>query len=323
MAIFNTFERRAVLATCAAFMFAASASSASAETVLRVGKAVPTSFAFALLNVGIDAGIFENHGLTIEVTEFGGAGALQQGMAAGALDIGLSTGADVSMISRGAEVTPIYTILNRIDMVLLTQTDSPYQNITEMQGRRVSVGSLTSLTGWIATNLSDELGWGVDGFTLVPGRMGAAMAMFQTGEIDAMTADLMIAADFQHRGIGRILYRYTEHLPDFPIYVAFATNDMVANRPDDVHAFVDAWVETITFAQTHREETIASVSTTLNIDPAVVAVVLDENIGDFTTDGLSTAAAVEALVRSQSDLGAFDAGFDMAAAFSTEFLPGK
>lgn len=323
MATFTTLNRRALLATSAAFMFAAAATTAQADTTLRVGKAVPTSFAFALLNVGMDAGIFAQHGLTIEVAEFGGAGALQQGMAAGALDIGLSTGADVAMISRGAEVTPVYTILNRIDMVLLTQTDSPFQTVEDLRGQRVSVGSVTSLTGWIATNLSRELGWGDEGFVLVPGRMGAAMAMFQTGEINAMTADTMIAADFQSRGIGRILYRYTEHLPDFPIYEIFATNDMVANRPDDVHAFVAAWVDTITFAQTHRDEAIASVSNTLNIDPAVVGVVFDESINDFTTDGIATPAAVEALIRSQTDLGSFDEGFDMAAAFSTEFLPGR
>lgn len=194
------------------------------------------------------------------------------------------------------------------------------QDMRETAGR-LEVGSLTSLTGWIANNLSRELGWGDDGFELVPGRMGAAMAMFQTGDIDAMTADLMIAADFQHRGIGRVLYNYAEHLPDFPIYVAFATNTMVNDRPDEVQAFVDAWVDTITFAQSNRDAAIASLATTLNIAPEVVAIVFDESIGEFTTDGIATPAAIEALARSQSDLGAYDEGFDFNAAFSSQFLP--
>ena len=64
---------------------------AQAET-LRVGKSTLTSFTYTLLEVGMQSGIFEKHGLTIDSSAFGGGPRLIQGMTAGAIDIGLDGG---------------------------------------------------------------------------------------------------------------------------------------------------------------------------------------------------------------------------------------
>src|SRR5215203_2783106 len=74
---------------------------AQAET-LRVGKSTLTSFTYTLLEVGMQSGIFEKHGLTIESSAFGGGPRLIQGMTAGAIDIGLDGGTDMAMIVKGA-----------------------------------------------------------------------------------------------------------------------------------------------------------------------------------------------------------------------------
>ena len=73
---------------------------AQAET-LRVGKSTLTSFTYTLLEVGMQSGIFEKHGLTIESSAFGGGPRLIQGMTAGAIDIGLDGGTDMAHDRQG------------------------------------------------------------------------------------------------------------------------------------------------------------------------------------------------------------------------------
>jgi ABC-type nitrate/sulfonate/bicarbonate transport system substrate-binding protein len=63
---------------------------------VRLGKAVPNSFAFGAAEVGIEANIFEHEGLDIQVTSFRGDAQLQQALAAGSLDVGLGSGPAVS-----------------------------------------------------------------------------------------------------------------------------------------------------------------------------------------------------------------------------------
>ena len=69
---------------------------------LRLGKAVPNSFAFAATEVGIAAKIFEKEGIEIEVTSFRGDAQLQQALAAGSLDVGLGSGPGLGFRAKGA-----------------------------------------------------------------------------------------------------------------------------------------------------------------------------------------------------------------------------
>ena len=87
---------------------------AQAET-LRVGKSTLTSFTYTLLEVGMQSGIFEKHGLTIESSAFGGGPRLIQGMTAGAIDIGLDGGTDMALIVKGAPMKGISPLSGRAD----------------------------------------------------------------------------------------------------------------------------------------------------------------------------------------------------------------
>jgi len=69
---------------------------------VRLGKAVPNSFAFSATEVGIEAKIFEKEGIEIEVTSFRGDAQLQQALAAGSLDVGLGSGPGLGFRAKGA-----------------------------------------------------------------------------------------------------------------------------------------------------------------------------------------------------------------------------
>ena len=64
--------------------------------VVRFGKPVAGAFTFALLDVGVRAGIFKRHGLDIEISAFTGGTRLVQAETAGSIDIAFNTGPDMA-----------------------------------------------------------------------------------------------------------------------------------------------------------------------------------------------------------------------------------
>ncbi len=321
MAIISKLKNIACVASSAALLAAAFATPSHAGDVVRAGKSVPPSFAFAFLDVGIQTGIFEKHGLDVEATGFGGGARLLQAMAADAIDIGLASGTSVALMAKGAEITPFYTISSTPDLTIVANANSDVSSLEDMQGKKLTVGSKTSLTGWVASYVAGKNGWGDDGFEMVPARMGAALALLRTGEVSGATADFLTGLDLTDKGVGKIVYEYKNDIPTFPFYVLYATNDMIENHPDKVKAFAAAWSDTIKFAKENRDKTVEIIATTLSINPDVVAQAYDEAIMDYSTDGRTAPEAIDMLVRNFKDAGNVPEGFDTAGAFTTEFLP--
>ena len=75
---------------------------ASAQTMLRVGKAQLTQFAFVPADVGIETGIFGKHGIDVQISAFGGDARMVQALTAGSIDIALGGGPALASVVRGA-----------------------------------------------------------------------------------------------------------------------------------------------------------------------------------------------------------------------------
>src|ERR1700724_1862681 len=97
----NSFTSR-ILMILFASMVAMWSGAALALDQIRLGKAVPNSFAFGAAEVGIEAKIFEQEELEIEVTSFRGDAQLQQALAAGSIDVGLGSGPGLGFRAKGA-----------------------------------------------------------------------------------------------------------------------------------------------------------------------------------------------------------------------------
>src|SRR5882762_6254953 len=94
--------RRGIIAGALAALITMPGGAAFALDKVRLGKAVPNSFAFGAAEVGIEAKIFEQEGLEIEVTAFRGDAQLQQGLSAGSLEVGLGSGPGLGFRAKGA-----------------------------------------------------------------------------------------------------------------------------------------------------------------------------------------------------------------------------
>src|SRR6266545_3656226 len=90
------------------FAFALTAAGpASAADLVRVGKASATTFAFAVIDIGKEKGIWAKYNLDVESTGFGGDARLQQAMVADGIDLALGSGPGMGFISKGVPSTTV------------------------------------------------------------------------------------------------------------------------------------------------------------------------------------------------------------------------
>src|SRR5262245_44531354 len=144
------------------------AQAASAE-VVRFGTPVAGAFTFALLDVGVRAGIFKKHGLDLEISAFTGGTRLVQAETAGSIDIAFNTGPDMAMIFKGAPVRAIALVSDSpLDLCLLVRPDLAVAAPSDLKGRRITVSSPFAMTAWMTRELSRQEGWGAEGIALVP-----------------------------------------------------------------------------------------------------------------------------------------------------------
>src|SRR5215472_3162690 len=148
------------------------AAPACAADKLRVGKAVAEAFSFVPLDVGMKAGIFQKNNVELETIAFAGDARMQQAMASDTLDIALGSGPAMAFIAKGSPVKAIAVLGNApLLLTLVVRPDSAVNTVAGLNGRRVSVSTVGSLTYWLVGETSRQKGWGPEGIVITP--MGA------------------------------------------------------------------------------------------------------------------------------------------------------
>ncbi len=321
-------ERRVVrrvltIAPVIALILSVAGGPAQAGDKLRVGKAVPQAFSFALLDVGVEQGLFRKEGLEIEESAFFGGARLQQALAADAVDIGLDTGPDMAFIAKGAPVMAVAAMAGPpLDTGIAVGAQTSIHDITDLKGRRIASPAYT-LTGWLTKEFSRRQGWGFGGITLVDtGAVTTSWAMVRTGDIDGLSVDLGSALQAQARGDARLIVRFGDWIKDFHNYVVFATNRLIVDHPDDVRGFLRGWFKTIAFVRANKAPTVAIIANLLKMDPDLVGEVYDLQLPMYSTNGHFDPKALAVLSRSYVEMGNLQAEPDMKKLFTEAYLPG-
>ena len=299
------------------------APAAAAET-LRVGKAVNVAFSFVPLDIGVRKGFFEQNGITIEETTFGGDARMMQAMTADGIDIALGSGPGMAFVAKGAPLKGIAAMAGRpLLLTLVVRPDGP-KTVAELKGRTISVSTAGSLTYWLVSETSRQQGWGPGGINIAT--LGAPQAQYvalERHDTDGMVADISSALDMEKSGKGRILMRFGDIVKDFHIHVIFATDKSIAARPDVLKGFLEGWFATIAFMRANKAETVAIAKDVLGKDDAIIGRTYDELMPMFSADGRFDPKALAVLAKSYVDLGVLPREPDMSKLYTEAFLPKK
>jgi NitT/TauT family transport system substrate-binding protein len=309
----------------AALALTLGADGAFALDKMRLGKAVPNSFAFGAAEVGMEAKIFEQEGVEIEVTSFRGDAQLQQALAAGGIDVGLGSGPGLGFRAKGAPAIGVAAMYGPpVNLALVLPSDTPVKTIADLKGKRIGVTTLGSLTDWLVRELSRQQGWGSDGIKILAlGQMQARLAAIQRGELDGMVIETATGYELEEAGKTRNFLLFGDIAKDFYTHVIFATDDMIDKRTDLLRRFLRGWFKTIAFMKANKDFTVASESKTIEVKPAIAAKIYDAQIANFSVDGAWSAKAIDVICHSLKELGILNSVPDAKTIYNDAFVPVK
>lgn len=300
-------------------------SSAFAADKVTQGKAVPNSFAFGIAEVGIQAKIYEQEGIDLEVASFRGDAQMQQALATGAVDVGFGSGPAMGFHAKNVPAIAVAALYGRPqNLALVVPMNSPIHTAADLKGKRIGVTTLGSLTDWLVRETSRQQGWGSDGITVMPlGSMQARMAAMDRGELDGLNLEAASGYELEDQGKAKPVLFFGDLVRNFYTHVIFATDDMIQKRPDVLQRYLRATFKTIDFIKSHKDFTVKSEAKTIGVSEAVAAKVYDVQLSAFSTDGTFDPAAIDVIRRSLKDLGILDFEPDPKALYTTQFVPVK
>ena len=292
---------------------------------VKLGKAVPNSFAFGATEVGIEAKIFEREGIEVEVTSFRGDAQMQQALAAGSLDVGLGSGPALGFRAKGAPAIGVAAMYGPpANLALVLPFDTPIKAIGDLRGKRIGVTTAGSLTDWLVRELSRQQGWGSDGIQILAlGQMQARLAAIQRGELDGMVVEAATGYELEEAGKAKSFLLFGDIAKDFYTHVIFATDAMIEKRPDVLRRFLRGWFKTVAFMKANKDFVVRSEAKTIEVKPGIAAKIYDAQIGGFSGDGAWSPAAIEVIRHSLKELGILTAVPDAKAIYNDAFVPVK
>jgi ABC-type nitrate/sulfonate/bicarbonate transport system substrate-binding protein len=299
------------------------ATTAQAQTTIRVGKAQAQTFAFIPADVGAATGLFKRHGIDVEIASFAGDAKLLQALTADAIDIALGGGPTLAFVAKGAPMLAVAALADAPGtMMVVVLRDGPVRTELDLKGRTLSVSTAGSLTYWLAQQLSRSHGWGPDGINIATlGASAAQAAALKTNQIDGIVTESSTVFKLEEDGVGRILVRFGDRIKDFHVHVIYASRKLIDSNPDAVRAFLAGWLDSVGYMRDHKDETIAIAARAADMSRSIASRNYQELMPIFNQTGRFNPKALDMLSRSFIELGLLASAPDMGKLYTEAYLP--
>lgn len=249
---------------------------------------------------------------------------MHQAAPAGSIDIGVGAGPEMALVAKGS---PELAICNAFPpptfISIMVPGDSTARTVADLKSKRIAVSSAGGLTYWLALELARTQGWGPNGIKIVTIGNGAQniIAAFETHAVDADIGPSAVAVSMEAHKTGRLLESVSKYEGNLGAGMIYATNKLIADRPDTVRRFLAAWFDTVKFMRAHKDETIKIESAVTGFSPDIQSREYDINIDGFSSTGKFDKQSLENLKRSFEDLKLVDTPPDMSKLYTEKFLP--
>lgn len=220
---------------------------ASAEESLKLAVGQRGNWASSVAEVGVRAGIFKKHGLTLELLYTQGSGETQQAVIAESVDIGIAAGTmgAMSAFAKGAPVRIIAAeTTGASDLYWYVRSTSPVKTLKDFDGKTVAYSTNGSSTHMVVQAFMKELG-----IKLKPVATGGpvpTLTQVMSGQIDVGWSAPPDGLDQLDRGE----IRYIANGNDARIFIDQTVRVNITNvrtlttRRDTIQRFARAYRET-------------------------------------------------------------------------------
>jgi ABC-type nitrate/sulfonate/bicarbonate transport system substrate-binding protein len=301
------------------------ASRAADLAVVRVAKAQAVGIPFMPLEIGEQAGIWQQVGIKLDVSALRGDGQVQQALTAGDIDMGLGSGPGLGFVAKGVPAVAVGALTGAPNsMGLVMGMKSTVKTVADLKGKRIGITNAGSLTDWLVRQLAIQQGWDQAAITTVAlGDTKTQAAAMATGQIDGACSASEFGFDLQDRNQGRMLVTFGPIVPQFLTQVIFARNDFVAQHPDLVGKFLLGWYRSVIYMKAHRAQSLALAVKIEGLNEHALTETFDATMPVMSNDGVMSPAAVDRLGKSFVELGILDQVPDMNKLITRRFVPVK
>lgn len=227
----------------------------------------------AAIWLGVDQGIFEEHGLDVTLEVAQGGAAIVPAVVSGDYQFGFNNvvshfvatdqGLGLTMLTPGAATTGDTS--SDIGAVL-TMPDSGISSTADLAGNTVAVNTLENIGDATISELVAQDGGDPDDVTFVEMGFPDMPAAVVEGQVDAAWILEPFSTIAQDEGAEVVTYNFAETHPELLIAGYFTTNDYMEQEPEVTDAFYAAMTESMAFAESNPDETRAILNTYTEID---------------------------------------------------------
>lgn len=231
----------------------------------------------APIYLGVQEGIFEDHGLDVELTLAQGGAAIIPAVQSGDFDFGFSN--ITSLVIGKSKGLPLQVVAPGPQTTgeagddfssLLVPEDSDAESIVDLEGQRVAVNTLNNINDTVLKEGMRQEGGDRDSMDLVEVAFPDMGGQLESGNVDAIMAVEPFATMAMNEGVQEIYSPYAQPIEDLTIAAYFASTDRIEEDPETVDAFIAAMKESQQYAEDHPDDAKAILSEYTEIEPDVV-----------------------------------------------------
>ncbi|QCU77568.1 ABC transporter substrate-binding protein [Citricoccus sp. SGAir0253] len=221
--------------------------------------AINPSTQFAPFFYGIQEGIFEEHGLELEVVPQTDIAAIISGIASGTYDFGFATVVHVvTANANGVPIRTVSTIEGQIQeddegTTTIASAESGITEIAELEGKRVATVGLSSHNTLTLRALADQAGIDPRSIELVQLPFPQMPAALEAGDVDAAVLQWPFAGQALEAGGKTLAYNNRALYANTATTFFNTSQQFIDQNPNTVAAFNAAMVESIEAANEDPE----------------------------------------------------------------------
>ncbi|HEX4192532.1 MAG TPA: hypothetical protein VHY80_05515 [Stellaceae bacterium] len=121
---------------------------------------------------------------------------------------------------------------------------------------------------------------------------------------------------------GRLLIPASQIVSNFLMNAAYASNKLIAERPDALRAFLTGWYETVAWMRANRAETVTLARKIDGFAQEVEERNYDAVMPSMSSDGKFPAEGLDGVRRSFVDLAILPSEPDLSTYVTEKFVPG-
>jgi NitT/TauT family transport system substrate-binding protein len=230
----------------------------------------------AAIWLGVEEGIFEDHGLDVELELAQGGAAVVPAVVSGDYQFGFSNVA--SLLVANSQGLPLKIVAPgnfstgdpESDIgAVLAMPDSGIESPADLAGKSVAVNTLNNIGDVTVSEVVEQAGGDPEQISFVEMGFPDMPAALAGGQVDAAWILEPFRTIAMDQGAEVVTHNFADVDPEMMIAAYFTTGTYAESDPEIVESFTAAMEESLTFAEENPDAARAILSTYTEIDPAV------------------------------------------------------